>query len=116
MLAPASTVSAPFTSVDAFSAALFDHTDPAAALDSQDYELLTRAVELVVQSQAFSRNGLRFALRLSAPAADEITALLEQLGVIADGEPNAAREVRVDAHDLPVMLAALRAYRRDHSA
>ncbi len=115
-LAPASTTDAPFTSIDAFSNALFDHSDLNSSFDKAEFEFVARSVELVTQSQAFSRDGLRFALRLTPELADRITVVLEQLGVIATGKAGAAREVLVDPQDLPAVLAILRAYRQDRSA
>ena len=83
-----------------------------ASVDSQDFALLERSIELVVQSQAFSLTGLRAALRLDAPTALHLTLELEALGVIDTGAVEAQRPVLVAMHDLALFLANVRLSRR----
>ena len=83
-----------------------------ATVDSKDFALLERTIELVVQSQAFSLGGLRAALRLDSVTATHLTLELEALGVIEAGAVEAPRTVLVAMHDLALFLANVRLSRR----
>jgi len=82
------------------------------SVDGADFALLERTIELVVQSQAFSRVGLQAALRLSQESAEHLTQELETLGVIELGAPDEPRDVLVAMHDLALFLADVRLRRR----
>ena len=83
-----------------------------ATVGPQDFALLERTIELVVQSQAFSMLGLRAALRLDAATAAHLTVELEALGVVEEGAAEAPRAVLVAMHDLALFLANVRLSRR----
>jgi len=83
------------------------------SLGSRDFDLLSRTVELVVQSQAYSSARLAVALRLEPPMAAQLTSALVVLGVIADGEPDDPRLVLIDVANLAGLLGDIRALRRD---
>jgi DNA segregation ATPase FtsK/SpoIIIE-like protein len=86
-------------------------------MSSPEYDsLLARSVELVVQSQAFSRIGLQHAFRISLTEAKQMTRALEELGIIALGSPDAPREVLAGLGDLPVLLGELLMQRNDSRA
>jgi len=82
------------------------------SVDSTDFALLERTIELVVQSQAFSRVGLQAALRLTQESAEHLTAELETLGVIELGDADGQRDVLIAMHDLALFLADVRLRRR----
>ena len=77
-----------------------------ASVDSEEFDLLERAIELVVQSGVFSRVGLQAALRLENDAADELAQELETVGVIDHDE------VLIEVHDLRLFLIDVMASRR----
>jgi len=83
------------------------------SLGSRDFDLLSRTVELVVQSQAYSSARLAVALRVEAAMAAQLTGALVVLGVIADGEPDDPRLVLIDVSNLAGLLGDIRALRRD---
>ena len=76
-----------------------------ASVDPEEFDLLERAIELVVQSGVFSRVGLQAALRLENDAADELAHELETVGVIEDDA------VLIEVQDLSVFLIDVRASR-----
>ena len=76
-----------------------------ASVDPEEFVLLERAIELVVQSGVFSRVGLQAALRLENDAADELANELETLGVIEDDT------VLIEVQDLSFFLIDVRASR-----
>lgn len=80
-----------------------------AEIEPEGFTLLERAVELVVQSQAFSRDGLRYALRLDEDTADELVDELQVLGVVDDE----AAEVTMPVRSLALFLSDVRAGRRE---
>lgn len=80
-----------------------------ADIDTDEFTLLERAVELVVQSQAFSRIGLRHALRLDEHTTDHLIEELQVLGVIDD----AAETVLVSVQSLALFLVDVRAGHRE---
>jgi DNA segregation ATPase FtsK/SpoIIIE-like protein len=80
-----------------------------ATLDNHDFELLTRAVELVVLSQACSVRGLGLALRIpTMSSAARIAGALEALGVVGPGGADDQRSVLIEPRDLPNLLSELR--------
>jgi len=81
------------------------------ALNPQDFALLVRAVELVVQASAFSRRGIGLALRLPDDKADRITTLLELLEIVAPGGFEEQRRVLVDLDQLTNTLFRLYEFR-----
>jgi DNA segregation ATPase FtsK/SpoIIIE-like protein len=74
----------------------------------KSYDLYPRAVELVIRSQAFSRNGLRDALRLTVKTAADLTRGLEAQHIIATGAVNERRQVLVPLDELGATLSVLR--------
>ena len=80
---------------------------------STEYDLLDRAIELVVQSGAFSRPALAAALRLAERRSMRITFHLETLGVIDRGDLDGSRRVLVELAALPTFMSDLRAGRRE---
>jgi hypothetical protein len=93
------------------SSGFFEGDEVVRALDAYDFGLLLRAVDLVVLSQAFSRLGLQYALRIPADTAARMTRFLEMLGVIAPGQPDARRTVLTEPQKLAVLMARLSACR-----
>jgi hypothetical protein len=85
----------------------FDGGDQVAALDEQEFTLLMRTVELVVQAGAYSRPRLQGALRISVESSKHLTHLLEQVGVISMGDPEHTRAVLVTRENLPMLLTRL---------
>ncbi len=81
------------------------------ALNPQDFALLVRTVELVVQASAFSRRGIALALRLPDDKADRLTQLLELLEVITPGGFEEQRRVLVDLDQLTNTLFRLYEFR-----
>jgi len=81
-----------------------------AEIEPEEFTLLERTVELVVQSQAFSRDGLRYALRLDEQTTDQLVDELQTLGVI---DARDAPRVLVPVRSLALFLADLRAGRRE---
>ncbi|MEJ1231409.1 MAG: hypothetical protein WDM88_13380 [Galbitalea sp.] len=81
--------------------------DGVEGLDEQDFALLVRTVELVVQASAFSSERLEYALRISAATAARLTRSLEKLGVIAKGGPTDERVVLIGIRGLPILQAKL---------
>ena len=90
------------------SAGGFDADDLIRTLSERELALLLRTVDLVVLSQAFSRERLQYALQISAKEAAQMTVLLELLGVISTYEVEGQREVLAELHQLPVLLVRLR--------
>lgn len=84
-----------------------------ASLGSRDFDLFVRTIELVVQSQAYSRVRLQHALGLTPGVAAQLTEALVILGVLEDGEPDDPRLVLVDVPDLAALLADVHSHRRD---
>ncbi|MBK4348334.1 hypothetical protein [Lacisediminihabitans changchengi] len=83
--------------------------DEVAELIGDDsYRYYPRAVELVIRSQVFSRNGLRDALRLDQKTANDLTRGLEAQHVIAAGGADELREVLIPLDELGATLSGLR--------
>src|SRR4051812_34798019 len=79
--------------------------------DDREFDLLARAVELVVLAQAFSARGLGLALRIPPESVNRITGVLESIGIVARGGWDDQRPVFASVRELPVLLAELRASR-----
>jgi len=90
-----------------------DFIDLGAPIFSTEFDLLDRAIELVVQSGAFSRPALAAALRLAERKSMRLTFQLETLGVIGQGDLDGSRQVLVDLAALPGFMSELRAGRRE---
>jgi hypothetical protein len=105
-------VTSPFAS-ERTDSSYFDWNGALDGLSENDFALLMRVVELVVQAQTFSSERLALALRISAESAASMTRSLELLGVVTVGEPTAQRRVLVSVRTLPVLLAKLLSG-RDH--
>jgi len=83
--------------------------DEVAELIGDDsYRYYPRAVELVIRSQAFSRTGLRDALRLDQKTANDITRGLEAQHVISTGGADELRDVLIPLDELGATLSGLR--------
>jgi hypothetical protein len=106
-------VTSPFAPPAAAGGSYFDWNGALDGLSENEFSLLMRTVELVVQAQSFSRERLRLALRVSPEAAATMTRSIELLGIISAGEPNAQRRVLVSVRTLPVLLAKMLSG-RDH--
>jgi hypothetical protein len=85
----------------------FDASDQVAALDENEFSLLMRTVELVVQAGAYSRSRLQGALRISIESSRHLTHLLELVGVISMGDQEHTRAVLVTPENLPMLLTRL---------
>lgn len=81
-----------------------------AVLTPAEFSDLLRSVELVVQSQAFSRDALQRALHLSGETTAAMTSALEAMGVIVGG-PADRRRVLAAFDRLPQLLAELHTVR-----
>jgi DNA segregation ATPase FtsK/SpoIIIE-like protein len=106
-------VTSPFAPDASSGSSYFDWNGAIDGLSENEFSLLMRTVELVVQAQTFSRERLQHALRISADSAATMTRSIELLGVISAGEPNAQRRVLVSVRTLPVLLAKMLSG-RDH--
>jgi DNA segregation ATPase FtsK/SpoIIIE-like protein len=106
-------VTSPFAPPSDASNSYFDWNGAIDGLSENEFSLLLRTVELVVQAQTFSRERLQLALRISPEAAAAMTRSIELLGIISAGEPNAQRRVLVSVRTLPVLLAKMLSG-RDH--
>jgi hypothetical protein len=106
-------VTSPFAPATTVADGYFDWNGALDGLSENEFSLLLRTVELVVQAQTFSRERLRLALRISPESAATMTRSIELLGIISAGEPNAQRRVLVSVRTLPVLLAKMMSG-RDH--
>jgi DNA segregation ATPase FtsK/SpoIIIE-like protein len=106
-------VTSPFLPEGAGGSSYFDWNGALDGLSENEFALLMRTVELVVQAQTFSRERLQHALRISQDSALTMTHSIELLGIISAGEPNAQRRVLVSVRTLPVLLAKMLSG-RDH--
>ena len=84
-----------------------------ASLDERSFDLLTHAIDVVIQSQSFARLRLEQALRITAAQSHDLTAQLEALGVIEPGHPEAQREVIIGMHDRLMFQAVVALNRRE---
>jgi DNA segregation ATPase FtsK/SpoIIIE-like protein len=100
-------VTSPFSQEGADGYSYFDWNGALDGLSESEFALLMRTVELVVQAQTFSRERLRYALRISEDTAATLSRSIELLGIISAGEPNAQRRVLVSVRTLPVLLAKM---------
>ncbi|MES2170465.1 MAG: hypothetical protein V4479_07050 [Actinomycetota bacterium] len=80
-------------------------------LDSAEFALLERSIELVVLSQSFSVRGLQLALRLRNSVAEKMTYALESIGLIPAGGWEEKRPVLVAQNELSAILGELRGSR-----
>jgi DNA segregation ATPase FtsK/SpoIIIE-like protein len=106
-------VTSPFSSEGSVGGSYFDWNGALDGLSENEFALLMRTVELVVQAQTFSRERLQHALRISQDSAVTMTRSIELLGIISAGEPTAQRRVLVSVRTLPVLLAKMLSG-RDH--
>jgi DNA segregation ATPase FtsK/SpoIIIE-like protein len=106
-------VTSPFSPDGGGGSSYFDWNGALDGLSENEFALLMRTVELVVQAQTFSRERLQQALRISQDSAVTMTRSIELLGIISAGEPNAQRRVLVSVRTLPVLLAKMLSG-RDH--
>jgi hypothetical protein len=98
---------APSAYSDSIDDSFFEWNGALDGLDENDFSLLVRSVELVVQAASFSPERLQLALRISPESAAKMTTSLERLAVIAPGDAYASRRVLVGVRGLPVLLAKL---------
>ena len=84
------------------------HDEIAEIVGDDSYRFYPRAVELVIRSQAFSRSGLRDALRLDQKTANDLTRGLEAQRVISTGGADELREVLIPLDELGATLSGLR--------
>ena len=84
-----------------------------ASLDERSFDLLTHAIDVVIQSQSFARLRLEQALRITAAQSHDLTAQLEALGVIEPGHPEAQRDVIIGMHDRLMFQAVVALNRRE---
>ncbi len=90
--------------------ALFQAQRAIRSLNDSDFATLMRSVELVVQAQAFSRQGLQYALRLPLETTNLMTEALEAMGIIVGG-PSERRTVLTPPDRLTMLLAELHSVR-----
>jgi hypothetical protein len=98
------------TSFEAQDPAHPDFTEHNPLVDSmgrEEFALLLRTVELVVQAQAYSTDKLSQALRIHPHNAQRMTLALESVGVISPVRFDGHRAVVAQARDLPMLLARL---------
>ena len=106
-------VTSPFAPEASSGSSYFDWNGALDGLSENEFSLLMRTVELVVQAQTFSRERLQYAMRISPESAATMSRSIELLGIISAGEPNAQRRVLVSVRTLPVLLAKMLSG-RDH--
>jgi hypothetical protein len=97
----------PFSVSDAFLLSVAQAEGVVNVLDEKDFGLLLRCVDLVVLSQAFSREAFGLALRLSEAMTEKMTGMLVELAILSADEVGGNRLVLADMRDLPLILLRL---------
>ncbi|MDQ1555696.1 MAG: hypothetical protein QOI02_698, partial [Actinomycetota bacterium] len=82
-------------------------------LDEQEFELLLRTAELVVQAQAFSGVRLGQAMRIPSHMVNRMTRALEEVGVISAPGFDGRRQVTADIRSLSSLLTTIMTTRGD---